>query len=536
MKSFVKPASYLLLMFALYVVFISSAGYFGIGHLSDDHLNIISASSSSLGEKLTGKVPFYSPHHYRPAWFVAIQFTQGLSDLMGQGRESAFVSRAVNLILFFLLATLAALLVFRISGSVIRSISAAAIILLYPNNVNSICWTIGMVDLMCGSLILGCLIYSRSYADSVNKASAMLSAVCLALALLTKETAVTTALICYLFLLWTMPGKKKQRAFIFVLQMIVTMAYIVFRLTVTGSGPAGMMTAYSLSGAGRAVVLVQAVLSAILPFDYLTIQHAIASLTPVALITILLMIMLVLMIFLTLFRNGGAGVMAKCSALFLITIAPNMFAGYFRPQLILIPFALTLTLLLVLLSGKISARRAFLLPALSLIMLWILISFNVVSQWKDASDISRRSYAILGEIPADEISDAVILGLPGRLGQAHVSEYITGTYNYLNPPNDGKTLSISDAVHTSALDEVSLDSEIRQRVMSGNAIELSATGKTQYFQITGSRQDSITVNGVNIKLHGQNDFRKPTKVTLEISGTQTPVYLLNSGKLSRLEF
>lgn len=536
MKDSFKPASYLLLMFALYVVFVSSAGCFSIGHLSDDHLNIISASSSSLGEKFTGKVPYYSPHHYRPAWFVAIQLTQELSDLMGEGRESAFVSRAVNLILFFLLATLAALLVFRISGSAIRSITASAAVLLYPNNVNSICWTIGLVDLMCGSLIFGCLLFSRSYADSGNKTSAMLSAVCLALALLTKETAVTTALICYLFLLWTMPGTKKRRASIFVLQMIVTMVYILFRLTVTGSGPVEMMTAYSVSGSGRAVVLVQAVLSVILPFDYLTIRHALSAFTPETLIIILLMILLVAIILLTLIRNGAAGVMAKCSALFLVTIVPNLFAGYFRPQIVLIPFVLTATLFMVLLSGKISARKAVLLPTLSLIMIWTFISYKVVSQWKEASDISRRTYGLLREIPAVEISNAVIIGLPGRLGQAHVLEYVTGTYNYLNPPTDGKIVSVSDAVHTSALDEVSLESEIKQRMISGNAVELSATGETQYFQITGSRQDSTTVNGVKIKLHGQNDFRKPTKITLEMAGTQTPVYLLNNGKLSRLEF
>ncbi|MBX7043069.1 MAG: hypothetical protein K1X85_09210 [Ignavibacteria bacterium] len=536
MKDSKRLAAYLLLLFALYVMFVGSAGYFGIGYLSDDHLNIISASSSTLGEKFTGKVPYYSPHHYRPAWFIAIEISRGLSEILGEGMESAIVSRALNLLLFLVLASLVAVLVFRLSGNVFMPLSAAAAVLLFPNNINSICWTIGLVDLMCGSLILSCLLYSLRYATSGRKVSALLSVVCLALALLTKETAVITALVCFLFLLWTMPAEKNRRAKLLAIQMLVTAVYIVFRLTVTGSGPAGMMTAYSGGGAGRAVVLIQAVLSAFIPFDYLTIRHTLSALTPLTLATISALSLLSLLILLIMIRNGSAGVTAKCSVLFFVTIIPNLFAGYFRPQLILIPFALTATLFMSLLSGMFSVRKLAFLPALLLVLLWTLISYKIIGQWKDASEISKRSFALLRQIPADEISDAVIIGLPGRLGQSHISEYVTGTYNCLNPASDGSIVSISDAVHTSALDEASLYSEIRHRATDSNSVEIFAAGETQYFQITGSRQDTATVNGVKIRLEGQNDFMKPTRVILETSGTQTPVYLMNNGKLSKLRF
>lgn len=511
------------------------SGYFSIGLLSDDYLNIISANTSSLTEKFTGDVPYYSKHHFRPIWFLSIQSTHAITNALGLANDNFLLYRIENLLLLFAFASIASHLNYRITGRAAPSILLAILILSFPNNLNSICWTIGKVDLMAGIFIFGSIYFSAKYSQDKSKVWLIISEVMLVLGLLTKETALVTPFVCYLILKYSDTGEEGHRKKLLLNQSALVILYLLFRMFLASGNFTDAFTIYSDSTlSGRLIVAFQAIISLLFPFDYLSLQNDLAHFDLLLISYSVIILLLCISLVHATWKKKISGLLLSSVLIFFISIIPNLAAGYFRPQLILIPFSLTILSLILFIS---KSEVKFRIPGGILavvVIFWLLIDFQLIRNWNYASKKSEEVISELQNFPEEKFESSVILGLPGRMNQAHITEYATGPYNYFRFGTEPVKTDVKDAVHISALDTGSLSSELIVERSGKNEYYVYASGATQYFQITGQRGNSVSTNRFQITLDSLNSFRKPRRMRIVNADKSNEIYLYKSQKIIKI--
>ncbi len=525
----------LLLLFTMFTLFMLASGYFSIGLLSDDYLNIISANTSSLSEKFTGDVPYYSKHHFRPIWFLSIQSTHAITNSLGLANDNFLIYRIENLFLLFAFTFIASRLIYRITGRAAPSVLLAVLILIIPNNLNSICWTIGKVDFMAGIFILGTIYFSTKYLQDKSKVWLIISVVMLVLGLLTKETAVITPFVCYLILKYSDTGEEGSRRTLLFNQSAILVLYLLFRIFFASGNFSDAITTYSdPTLSGRLIVAIQAFISLLFPFDYLSLQNELAHFDLLLISYIVIIVSLCISLIHAIWKKKLSGLLLSSVLIFFISIIPNLTAGYFRPQLILIPFSLTL-LSLILFVSKSDFRFGITGGILAVVIIyWLLIDYKLIRNWSYANIKSEEAISKLLNSPEETFENAVVLGLPGRIKQAHMTEYATGPYNYFRFGAGPVKINVKDAVHVSALDTGSLISELTVERSGENEYYVYSTGATQYFQITGQRENEIGTNSFQITLDSLNSFRKPRRLKIKTADKSIGIYLYNSQKLVKI--
>jgi hypothetical protein len=115
-----------------------------------------------------------------------------------------------------------------------------------------------------------------------------------------------------------------------------------------------------------------------------------------------------------------------------------------------------------------------------------------------------------------------------------MTEYATGPYNYFRFGAGPVRINVKDAVHVSALDTGSLSSELTVERSGENEYYVYATGATQYFQITGQRENSIGTNSFQITLDSLNSFGKPRRMKIINADKSNDIYLYNSQKIVKI--
>ncbi len=522
-------------LFLLFTVYLYFTGYFEIDLLSDDYLNLISANTSTLAEKFSGDVPYYSKQHFRPLWFMSIQFSSNLSEALGLPNDNFILYRAENLILLFLLTLAAAHVLLKLTKHLLPSLVMSLMVLTFPNILNSLCWTIGKVDLMTGIFMIVSLFFSIKYVEESSRRNLVLSAVFLLLGLLTKETAIITPAVCFLILEISETGHRKSRIKILAVHLALVITYLLFRIILTPATVTGVTDTYSdPSLPGRLTVVIQAVISLIIPSDYLTLQRNFAGFDLLTFSYLTLSVILAVSIFAVLKSRKSLKLLLMTAAMFLASIIPNFIAGYFRPQLILIPFILTtLTVILILVQSGMKFNFSGVIMSV-IIVLWIIIGNQTIKDWLYASNSTGKVVKELLKLPEEKIENSFFIGFPGRFRQAHMAEYVTGPYNYFRFGLNLVNVDIKDAVHVSALDDASLNSSLRVESSGENEYSIIATGETQYFQITGSREHTLSKDGVVITLDSLNSFRKPIRMKVTSNGKTSNIYICSNNRISKL--
>jgi len=519
----------------MFTMFMLASGYFSIGFLSDDYLNIISANTSTLSEKFTGDVPYYSKNHLRPIWFLSIQTTHAITNALGFANDNFQLYRIENLLLIFCFTFVASHLIYRITGKVAASILLAVLISSFPNNLNSICWTIGKVDLMAGIFILASIYYSAKFSQGTSKVWLLISVAMLALGLLTKETAVITPFVCYLILKYSSTGEEGNRKQLLLNQSVIVVLYLLFRIFLASGNFTEAITTYSDSTlTGRLIVALQAFISLLFPFDYLSLQNDFLHFDLLLILYIVIIILLSVSLVHAIWKKKLSGLLLSSFLIFFISIIPNLAAGYFRPQLILIPFSLTVISLIVFISkSEVKFRITGGILAV-VIIYWLLIDYQLIRNWNYASMKSEEAISELLNFPEEKFENAFILGLPGRINQAHMTEYATGPYNYFRFGTGPVRIDAKDVIHVSALDTGSLSSELTVERTGENEYYVYATGATQYFQITGQRGNSVGTNRFQIILDSLNSFGKPMRMKILNADKSNEIYLYKSQKIIKI--
>lgn len=524
---------------AVFVLYASISGYFQIGLLSDDSLNLLSAVNTTFMEKFLGRMPDYSAFHYRPIWFLSIEAEHFITKALSLPDNSALVQRTVNLLLFTILAFLAGKLVLRFTGKTLLSTLAVAAILFYPNNLNSICWTIGLVDLLAGIFMIVSVSFALRYILDLDtsKRFLYLSLLALALGLLTKETTVAVPLLVMLISFFKPSASWQKAVNTAIASAIVVLLYILLRFVLQGSSMLSAFSAYSDGGlAGRLKVIVQAVVSIVFPFDYLSLQNGLTESDTLMILYSLGISFFVVMLFISYRKSFSGKQILFFAGIFLSAILPNMLAGYFRSQLVLIPFVFS-TLPVFIVIGLSDVRTHFIkLSTAVIFVFWLIIGSGVFRDWIAADNASYTSLKQIAILNEETVSSSLIIGLPGRIGQAHSMEYASGAYNIAVSGTLPAKTAVNDAVHISATDTESLNSPLNIVQISENEFVMETTGATQYFQITGSRRDTIFSCGYNIRLTGPNNFNKPCRLELTRISGNSQVFVYSNSILSGLQF
>lgn len=522
--------------FFLFTIFLIYSGYFEIGLLSDDYLNFAGAQGSSLVEKFTSSVPFINHLHFRPLYYISINFGIWVNQLLNMPADNFIIFRIENLIYFYIFVFLVSYLFYKFTENTWYSLVLLLMCLIYPNNLNDICWTVGKNDILCGILLFAALISTYNFSVNRTKFNLYITGVIFSLALMTKETSIILPVVT-MIIFYTAFNREKlsyMKNLIF-LEFFILIIYFLYRVYMLGVQPAEVISKFQKPGLfSSAGVVFKSVISLLIPYDYLSIQEYLKNFNFVfTLYAILLFIYLVAVIFIFI-RTNRFKYLVILSLILLVCVSPNLIAGYFRPQLILIPFAV-FSFMLLLLAMKMSVNVKFYLSGLILIiLLWGKISYNLIQDWKIAYETSRSVTNSLLELNMVTGKRNIILGLPSRYRQAEVSNYIMGAYNYWKYGTFRITESMTDLILTGSLDYTSLGSELSLVKLSDNEYEILTSGDTQYFLKLDGYGSKYKDKDIYVRLSQKNDFNKPTMLRVRVTGNEADVYVYSENSFSKI--
>jgi hypothetical protein len=408
--------------------------------------------------------------------------------------------------------------------------------LLYPNNINDICWTVGKNDLLCGIFLMSSLIFAFSYSENRTKINYYMAGLFFVFGLLTKETSVILPFITIL-LVYIAYSKEKvyELKNLFISEIFILIFYFSFRVYILGVQPAEVITKFQKPGLfSSAGVAFKAFISLLMPFDYLTIQEYLNNFNLLFTIYVILLFIIVVAVLFIFIRTNNFKYLFLLSLVFLVSVSPNLVAGYFRPQLIFIPFLLV-SFALLLIGIKMGINLKFYLVSLILIFtLWGKLSFNLIQDWKLAYFNSVECIKSMTELDLDTKKRNIFIGIPSRFRQASMLDYTMGAYNYWKYGEFKINDKIIDLVLTGALDAASLNSEISVSKLSDNEFELLTSGETQYFLRLDAANNKYKDGDIALRLSEKNLFKKPTDLKLRLTSDNANVYLYSLNKFTKL--
>lgn len=522
-------------IFSLNAIFLAFAGYFEIGLLSDDYLNFVAAENSSIVQKFTSSVPYYSNLHFRPLWFLSINLIIFLNGLLNFSYDNFFLFRLENLLYLYTVIFLSSFLLFTITNRVLLSLLFNLMCLAHPNFLNSICWTIGKVDLLCGIFIFCAFLFTFNYIKNKSSTNFIIVILFFLSALLTKETSVIVPFITALLII-TVYGKSKLGSVknLLLVEFIILSFYFIYKILLIGNSPFMMISVYKDPVFSNAMgVLFRAFISLTIPLDYLSIERYFRTQNIIFILYIVLMSALLILIILKAIRKKLTISLISLLLVFLITLMPNIIGGYFRPQLILIPFLiLNLFLFIVIFRNDhtfIQYKPTKIILGI-IIIFWMVSSFQLIQDWKYASNHSLSTIKNLIAFNLNPLKKNIIIGLQSRLRQAYMTEYAIGPYNYFKYKQFNITDNIFDLVHTGGLDINSLQSELSIKKVGDAHYEISTSSENQYFYNLDPATNDYRDEDIEVDLAGKNYLNKSTMIKIKVLSENVDVYIFTKNK------
>jgi hypothetical protein len=226
-----------------------------------------------------------------------------------------------------------------------------------------------------------------------------------------------------------------------------------------------------------------------------------------------------------------------------ILLLPNIYIGYIRTQMILVPFIILSILLYWAydhqLKNSIHINKLLLKIFFSVVLIfWSCWCFSNISDWYFAYTTARQNVQELINTNIDEGRRSIIIGNPGRYRQAFLFDKLTGAYNYWKNKDFIFKDTINDIVQTGALDKPSLTAKLNYTELHPGEFEISATGTSQYFYIEGYDNEKIKEGFKNREMSVDfldfNILNKPTKLKLKINDPSIKCFLAQELKFLRI--
>jgi hypothetical protein len=536
---------YVLIIFVLFTVGIGIAGYFQIGLLSDDYLNINASVHSSFIDKLRGNLAFTNAYHLRTTYYLSMQSSNYLHNWLGFGYDDFVLYRIQNLLLYLILAYLAGRIILLITKHLSVSVLTSLTIIIFPNNINNICWTAARVDLLCGIFYLLALYFAFKYIEGSDQTAFISCILSFIAALFTKEISVSIPFITAILIAAFYSKKELYNSkSLLITQLCLILLYVFYKLVILQNNLAEMVTLYQSSPLANAPgILARAVISLTIPQDYLTLNISLRNKEFFVMLYLAVLYSTVFYLISVMVRNEiykYIGYMAASAAILLL---PNIYIGYIRTQMILVPFIILSILLYWAydhqLKNSIHINKLLLKIFFSVVLIfWSCWCFSNISDWYFAYTTARQNVQELINTNIDEGRRSIIIGNPGRYRQAFLFDKLTGAYNYWKNKDFIFKDTINDIVQTGALDKPSLTAKLNYTELHPGEFEISATGTSQYFYIEGYDNEKIKEGFKNREMSVDfldfNILNKPTKLKLKINDPSIKCFLAQELKFLRI--
>ena len=531
---------YLLIIPVIYLfftLFLFFSDFFNIGFISDDYNNLYDAVNTSLIQKLIGNLPLTNILHLRPVYYISLQLGYHIHDLLNLNFDNFINYRIGNLILFFLFSFLCGKIIFYFTKNYYLSLLGILSVLLFPSNIHNICWTAGRVDILCGIFYLGYLLLTLSYLDKRTNFYVLGSTLSLALALLTKETAITASFVFLIFILF-FKGKQfiKNNYKVIIIHFVIILFYIVYKLLID-------QFHLNIAPQKSSLVFVESFVALILPIDSLSVLYQLKHNDITILIYFAIFISFSFLYFIYLFQLNFFKILFFTVLLFVISILPYAAAGYVRPQLIIIPFSLLIiflfsTRILERSDKKINFKKSLVILFSIVLVSWGFYTMLNIRQWVFGYNNSKFVLTNLVQTNIDLNKPTFVLCNPGRLGQIFMLDEINGAYNYMKYQQPVYKDTLIDLVLTGGLDKTSSNPKLDINKINENEFDVTLKNDDSFFYIASyyiDREHHIFENdNVNIDFSLFNYINKPTNFKIKFKKNNINCYIDNDANFYKI--
>jgi len=519
----------------LFIVLISVPGYFGIGLLSDDYLNIYDAVHSSLSEKFTGQLPFTNVFHIRPLYYLSLEKTVWFSKILGLDYDNFIIYRIQNLVLLILISFLSGAVVLGISRRLSLGIIGFAAVLLYPNNINNICWTAARADLLCTLFYLASGYLFLSYLKSSSAHKFIFCVISFVMTLLSKEIGITLPFVLLLLAYFTEGriGVYITRHLLLLLFAILIF-YLVIRF-VLNPHQLEILTLYQSSPfANIPGVLARGIIALSIPMDFLTLNYALKNHNKIMLLYLFILYGAVFYFIWTMFASNIYRHVGQIAVLSLVALSPYMIVGYIRPQMILLPFCIIIIFTLHVYSHhryfNVKLNKNVLKIFTAAVMLfWTYWTTGTVSDWSASYEKARTNINNLISENIDPARRNIVIGNPGRFKQTFMFDKLTGAYNFWKEKDFVIKDTIYDIIQSAALQENSVGAKFQIKKLSSDEFEILAAAPKQFFYIEGIDIDKTNSvfknNDIEVEFTEFNNINKPIRFKLKALNSNADYFL-----------
>ncbi len=545
MTEFKKFILYSISFYILYTIALYFLGFFSIGLLSDDYLNFYDALHSTFFQKITGSLPFTNAFHIRPIYYLSLEKSVNIHDWFGFAADDFIWYRAQNLVLLLFIAFAAGCTVFYRTKKVSVSLVTSAAILLFPNNINNICWTAARVDLLCCLFYLITILLFIIYLDRNKPVYMVIALVTFLLALLTKELAITLPFTAMLIGYYKF-GKEglKKASVMLVLLLVLLISYFVFRILILGNNITEIATLYQANPLGNAPgVLARAFISLTIPMDYLSLNYQLRNDSKPILLYLLVLYGAGFYLIWSAVRTDIYRLIGQAALLFFVLIAPYTIVGYIRPQMILLPFVIMTIHIMYTYSSqsKLSIRlnknilRACFAVAL---LFWGYWTGTAVTDWSTSYRLAKVNVENLIRLEKPKDKKMILIGNPGRYKQTFMFDKMTGAYNFWKTRNFEINDTINDIIQTAAIEEGSIGAKPEVKSLGQNVFEIRTKAPKHFFYIEGYDNERIRSGfkneQISVEFTEYNNIDKPVRMILKILSPDVACYLAGNLDFERI--
>jgi hypothetical protein len=525
-------------LFAVFILLATFSGLFKIGILSDTFGDAYTAVNSSVPDKISNNLQFIDEYRYRPVLFLSLQGIVNIQSLLDIPYDNFVFYKLVNLILYISFSFIAGLIVLKFTSSLKITLLAEAVVLIYPNNLHNLCWSAAYFEILCGIFFLVSILFVLKYIEEKKTILLATSLTAFILAMLTKEIAITIPVVCIL-LVYLAYGKKQliENKIVFISQLIVLSLYFISKTFLNTGIP--VISSKYFNGdflINSILIILKGIIALVIPFDFTVMKIGIQEFNPLYIIYFLIIILFVIYLLYKIIKEKSFISVLIASLIFLVTISPYIYAGYIRPQLILLPFSI-----LIISAVRIIKFRTNILKcgAGIIFISWLFIGYGVIDGWKQAYTEGKQRIDNILKTEFSKEKKNIVIGNPARVQQFFMFDNIMFPYNYFKYGKFVLNDTLSDLIRTVALDRESLNSRINVAGISNTEFELTCTGKTQFFYLDGNEYDIKKNKGIkndfmSAEYTEYNKFGKPVKIILKILSDKVDCYIFQGSKLEKL--
>lgn len=545
MSAYKKYHIYSAIIVVLFTFFLLYSGYFSIGLTSDDYLNFYDANNSTLLEKVTGKLPFTNALHVRPVYYLSIEKSYVISQWLGLDYDNFSYYRVQNLVLLLLISYIAGRIILYLSGRYKIALTASASILIFPNNLNNICWTAARVDLLVGLFMVTVIYFILRYIVFEDLISFIMIYASYVLALFTKESAFVLPFVALMFIYFVY-GKKVvlRHKLHFISMFILLFLLIIYRVFLLKSNFLDILTLYQSNPFSNAPgVIARSIIGLSIPLDFLTLNRMLKQNNKIILLYLASIYGAGFYLIWTMFKIDVYKYIMQLLALGLVLISPYIIIGYIRPQMILIPFVILMIFTLWVYNknvrkNKFVNKKILYLFYLTVLVFWVSWCYSTISDWKLSYSKAIENVSGLINTNLDVSKQNIIIGSPGRYKQTFLFDKMTGAYNFWKEKSFSIKLILNDIIQTGTLDESSIGAKLDLKQLSSHEFEIKTTGKSQFFYIEGYNIEKIKTgfrnNDISVEFTEFNYLDKPIKLKLTILSENVNCYLASEFKFIKI--